>query len=346
MISNKYQFALVDYSWLASRSAFIVSMGKEAGQWNYSDIIRLCIQSIAKLTNQMGITFDKCIMVHDLWSAEYNGYYRHYLLDGEYKDSRVYLDELEVEKMREDPTKTPEEIQKATNEAFFNRMRQAAKQAVRNELTIFPSIGVYGAEADDIFNIFSTIYNPSGDPSIKKSVIISKDSDLIKCVSPSTDFYKYGKSSEPPHVWTYEEALETIPDNLKGKISLYWYHSLVEALGAGHNDVKSPRKKNSNISKVLEDIVLRGDYSQIEDMERFKKSMSSYELDKFPMYQEIVDTISSKLMVCGYIPTLTEFRNFCIKHNLEGISDRYYSQLASKLDRSLYCEPSPVQKMF
>lgn len=348
MLSNKYQFALIDYSWLAARSAFAVSVGKKKGEWSYAEIIRLCFQSIAKLTNQLGISYDKAILVHDLYSAEYNGYYRHYLLNGEYKDSRVYINDLYVaellDRSKTDPSITEEEISKAEDEAFFNNSRQSAKKAVREELTIFPSIGVYGAEADDIFNIFSAIYNPSGDPSIKKSVIISKDSDLKKCCSKSLDFYRYGKSTEPAKLWTYDEAMSEIPEELRGKVSLYWYHSLLEALGAGHNDVKSPRKKGTNVDEVLRKIVLYGDYSDIEDIDMFNRVMSSYRLDQFPMYKEIVDTLSTKLMTCGYIPTLSEFRTFCEKHNLEGISDRYYSSLAMKLDRSMYLDPPPEQK--
>ena len=344
MISNKYQFALVDYSWLARRSAYIISMGKHAGEYKPSEIIRLVFQSLAKLTNQLGITYDKVILIQDKWSKEWGGYYRTYLLKGGYKDTREYVDSLYVEKLRDEGA-SEEIIKKAEDEAYFNQCCMQAKQAVMNELTMFPSIFAWGAEADDIFNIFSSIYNPSGDPSIKKSVIISKDSDLKKSTSVSLDFYRYGTKADPSRVWTYEDAVAEIPQNLRDAgLSLYWYHSLLEALGAGHNDVKSPRKKGTHVNKVLEDIVLRGDYSDIEDKEMFDRAMSSFDLSSFPMYQEIIDTIQKKFMVCGRIPTLTEWKEFCDKWELEGISERYFSTFVSKLDRSMYLDPAPEQR--
>ena len=307
--------------------------------------MRLVFQSVAKLTNQMGITFDKVIFVHDRYSKEYNGYYMNYILsEYGYKDSREYVKDLTVEKLRDEGA-SEEEIKKAEDEAYFNQCCVQAKQGVMNELTMFPSVFAWGAEADDIFNIFSSIYNPNGDPSIKKSVIISKDSDLKKCCSPSLDFYRYGTKAEPSRVWTYEDAVAEIPQNLRDAgLSLYWYHSLLEALGAGHNDVKSPRKKGTHVDKVLEDIVLRGDYSAIEDRDMFDRAMSSFDLSSFPMYQEIIDTIQKKFMVCGRIPTLTEWNDFCKRWELEGISERYFSSFVSKLDRSMYLDPAPEQR--
>lgn len=341
MLSNKYQFALIDWSWLASRSQFVISAGKHAGDYVAGEVIRLCFQTVAKLTNQLGVTFDKAIFIHDKWDPNYNGYYRHYLLNGEYKDSREYIDELAVERKRAEGA-SEEEIKKLEDEAYFNRVRMNAKYTVMRDLTIIPSLYVSGLECDDIMGIFANLYT-SDDPSKKPSVLISKDSDFKRFLLPGVDFFKFPKKGEEAHIWTYQEALEEVPQNLRDAgLSLYWYHCLEEALGSGHNDVKSPRKSHTRVDKVIEDIVLRNDYSDIEDMDMFKRQMNSFDLSTFPMYQEAVDMITSKFMTIGRIPTITEFRQFCNKNEIgDSISDRYFSTFAAKLDRSMYQDPAP-----
>lgn len=351
MLSNKYLQLWVDISWLLSRNVFAISAGKHAGEYTAGEVLRLTVQSLAKLGNQLGLTADKILLLNDRWSKEYGGYYRTHLLGGKYKDDRVYVDSLYVEKLRDaattDSTITPEQIQKAEDEAFSNQVRMEAKYAIMNELHHFgmASIWYEGLEFDDLAVIASMMYSSSADPKTSKKICIyTKDSDMFKAITPLVDLYKAPKKGDQPHIWTYEEAYQQVPQELRDKgLSLYWYHCMMEALGAGHNNARSPRKKGSNVLKVMCE-VMDGNYENIEDKELFDTTMKSFDFSTYPMFQDVQDLIRDKFMTTGRVGTLTEFRNFCIKHNVEGISDSYFSNFVSRLDRSLYLDPAPVQK--
>lgn len=350
MLSNKYSQLWVDISWLLSRNMFAISAGKHAGDYHAGEVIRLTIQSLAKLGNQLGLSSDKILLLNDKWKKEYGGYYRTHLLGGKYKDDRVYIDNLYVEELRSkaatDPTITPEQIQKATDEAFSNQVRMEAKYAIMNDLHHFgfSSIWYDGLEFDDLAVIASMMYSSGDTTGRKPCCIVTKDSDMLRAVSPCVHFYKFPKKGEEAKVWTYEEAYNEVPQEFRDKgVSLYWYHCLMEALGAGHNNARSPRKKGSNVMKVALEVV-NGNYENIEDKDLFDTTMKSFDFSTYPMIQDVQEMIQTKFMTTGRVGTLTEFRNFCIKHNVEGISDSYFSNYVSRLDRSMYLDPAPTQK--
>lgn len=351
MISNKYSQLWIDISWLLSRNLFAVSAGKHAGGYHAGEVIRLTIQSIAKLGNQLGLQADAIRLLNDKWAKEYGGYYRTHLLGGKYKDDRVYVDNLYVENLRDrattDPEITEEVIQKAEDEAFGNQVRMEAKYAIMNELHHFgfASIWYEGLEFDDLAVIASMMYSSGDTTGRKKCCIVTKDSDMMRAVSPCVDFYKFPKKGEEAHIWTYDEAYLQVPEKYREKgLSLYWYHCLLEALGAGHNNARSPRKKGTNVLKVLDEIILDGNYDSIEDREMFDATMKSFDFSTYPMFPQVQEMIQTRFMTAGRVGTLSEFRNFCLKHNVEGISDAYFSNYVSRLDRSMYLDPAPQQK--
>ena len=351
MISNKYLQLWIDISWLLSRNLFAVSAGKHRGEYTAGDVIRLTVQSICKMVNQYGLKADKICLLNDKWAKEFGGYYRTYLLGGKYKDDRVYIDNLYVENLRSDPNATPEDIQKAEDEAYGNQVRMEAKYAIMNELHHFgfASIMYEGLEFDDLAVIASMMYSSGDITNRKPCCIVTKDSDLLRAVSPLVHFFKYPRKGETHKIWTYEEALLTVPEKYREKgVSLYWYNCLLEALGAGHNNARSPRKKGSNVNKVMDEIILNNDYSSIEDRELFDKTMQSFDFSTYPMFPQVQEMIQTKFMTTGRVGTLPEFRNFCIKHGVEGISDSYISNYFAGLDRSMYLDPAPstTQKMF
>lgn len=347
MLSNKYSQLWLDISWILSRNVFVVSNQRHAGDYTVGDCLRLTLQTIAKLGNQLGVTGDKIIGINDSWAKEYGGYYRTYVMGGEYKNDRVYIDDLYCEHLREKEGVTEEEIQKAVDEAYMNKVKMEAKRAIKEELNNFgiACISYPGLEFDDIVCIASMMYSSGDITGRKPCCVVTKDSDMLRSISPCVHFFKYPKKGEEARIWTYDDVLKEIPQHLLDSgLSPYWYYCLLEALGDGHNAMKSPRKAHTKVSKVLEDIVLRGDYSDIEDKEMFDKSISTFDFSTYPMIGDVQDMITKKFMTCGRIGTLSEFKTFCDKYSVDGISDSYIARFFSRLDRSLYLDPAPEQR--
>ena len=73
---NKYRYCFVDTSYLVRRNGWVVSKGKEPGEYNYLDIVKMSIQTINKMARDCGMTADKFVLVFDSWSKDYEGYYR------------------------------------------------------------------------------------------------------------------------------------------------------------------------------------------------------------------------------------------------------------------------------
>lgn len=351
MIGNKYGIALVDLSYILFRNAFAVSRGKSIGEYNAGDIIRCTIQTLNKIPRDFGITVDKFVLVYDRWDPQWQGYYRTHLLKGLYKDTRgdtvdketgkqVYITREVFEKMKSDPEVTQEELRAAEEKLYFNETKYTAKWTIIRDLGKFgiPSIGVLGWEFDDLaWLAVGMMY--SDEPNAKPNLIITKDSDLNFSTSPQFSVFRIPTSGSLPKVITYEEMYSTvIPDNLKGKISLYNYHCMGDALGTGHNDMSRTIRKGYKADDVIEDIVLRNDWSGVENPEIFKLQMSSFDISQFPRIDEAKRIINDILPTCGRLGTLQEFHEFCDKNLVSGISDRYFSEFISRFDPKLFTE--------
>ena len=141
-----------------------------------------------------------------------------------------------VEEMKKDPTKTEEEINKAIDEAYINKVKLEAKKGLMYELDKFgiPCVGVSGWEFDDLAWLASCmLYSEGG----KKSIIITKDSDLQYSLSPTMDYFRIPTGGSEPEIITYDQMYEKIPHSLRGRISLYQYKSFLDSLGEGHKFV-------------------------------------------------------------------------------------------------------------
>lgn len=341
MISNKYKFGLIDLSYLMQRNLFAVSKGKGVGEYNAGEVIRITIQTINKVIRDYDITCDKFILVYDKWDKELGGYYRTWLLKDfvSYKGSRVYMTEEEVERMIASGEYTEEQIKKAREEAYMNQVKYKAKWGMISDMKNIgiPCLGLEGYEYDDLAWLSSCLLSdPSNNPEGKKSVVITKDSDLLYSLSPMMDYFKLPTGGSQPKVVTYEEMYETIPKELTANgVSLYDYKAYLDSLGQGHNDLGDSGKKGINVVETILK-VLKGDYSDIENEEFFKKQLESFDLTKFPRLDKAMEIVKEKYNTEGKLGSLDDFHEFCKKYEITGITDTYYSNFIKKLDPNLF----------
>ena len=350
MIANKYGIGFVDSSYIIQRNLAAISRGKKPGEYTAADVIRSTIQTINKINRDYKSTAgcDKFVLLADKWDPEYLGYWRTQLLKGAYKDTRgdgtdtegkpIYYDMRYYESIKDSPSLTEQEKEEVKEKAYKNEVRSKAKRVIQGELRNFgiPTIGILGWEADDLAYLATGLLY-TDDPSVKPNLIITKDTDQQFSISPKVDYFKIPGGKQEPKVITYDEMYATIPDFLKGRISLYNYHAYFESLGDSHNDMRSPRKPGTDVDTTILHI-LDGDYSDLEDIELFKRNISSFNIGNFPRFEEARRAILDLVPTAGRLGTLGEFHEFCDKHGITGISDKYFTEFISRFDPKLFSE--------
>jgi hypothetical protein len=333
---------LVDMSYILYRNAYAASAGKNAGDYTSGDIIRITIQTLNKVSRDYGITADKFIFIYDKWDKNLGGYYRTYLLKGLYKDDRKvnYITRHDIEAMKLDPNVTEKQLSDAEKKVYFNEVCRDAKKTMIRELRNFglPSVGIEGWEADDLIWLSSgLLYDDSGNQNIKSNVIITKDSDIQYSLTPQMDYFRIPTSGSIPEVITYDTMYNTIPDSLKGKLSLYKYRAYLESLGDGHNNMRKTKKTGANSEAAILHI-LDGDYSDIEDIEGFKTHLRTFNIGEFPRLEEAKKAVLEQFSTIGKLGSQEEFHTFCSTYGVDGISDRYFTEFISRFDPRLYSE--------
>lgn len=347
MIANKYKYGLIDLSYIMQRNLFAVSKGKGVGEYTAGEVIRITIQTINKVVRDYDVTCDKFMLVYDKWDKELGGYYRTWLIspfmkdngfEG-YKGNRVYVTDEVVENMIASGEYTEEQIQKAKNEAYMNKVKYEAKWGMIKDMKNIgiPCFGLDGFEYDDLAWLSSCLLSdPEVNPERKKSVFITKDSDLLYSLSPMMDYFKIPTGGSEPKIITYEEMYKTIPQELVAEgVTLYQYKSFLDSLGEGHNNMGVSKKKNVNVDQAILKI-LKGDMSDVEDVDLFKAQMESFDLRKFPRIQEAIKIVKEKYGTEGKIGTLDDFHDFCKKYGVTGISDTYFTNFTSRFDSKLF----------
>lgn len=341
MISNNYYYGIIDLSYILSRNSFSVSKDKKIGEYNEGDILTTTIWSLNKLARDFNIRCDKLVFLADRWDTAYGGYYRNYLLKDvvAYKGTRKYMNEATLEEIKSNPLSTPEEIAKAELELYQNQIKTKAKWAMISDFKNIglPVIMVDAWEADDLSWLFAGLaYGKTGG---KKSVLITKDSDQMYSTTPELDFFKLPNYGSEPKVITYNEMYESMPEPIKAMgVSLYDYNALQNALGVTHNDMGVSRKKHTDPTEVILE-VLHGDYHNIENRELFDKQLESYDITKFPRFDEACDLINNYLPGAGhYDGNLKNFHEFCKKYGITKVSDKYFSEFIERFDQKLFTE--------
>lgn len=337
MDNSKYNFCIIDFSYLLTRNLFSISRGKEIGEYDEGTLIRMCIWSINKLARDFGLTARKCIMIYDKWDKELGGYYTTYLLKGQYKDSRKYMNEDLLNEIKADPTKTPEEIHKAELEYYQNQVKYKAKWGMISGLKNFgiPCLGVEGWEADNLAWLASCLLYGKYD---KPSVLVTKDSDWTYALSPEMDYFKIPTSGSEPKTITYSEMYYQMPESLRNRgLSLYQYKSYLDVLGGGHNDLRATKKPYADMETTILEI-LDGNYNGVADIELFKRQLDTFDISKYPRFEEAKRIVTDLFPTCGKLGSVPEFHEFCDKYKISGISDKYFTEFISRFDEKLYCE--------
>lgn len=335
---TNYAFAVVDLSYLLQRNLFACSRGRRIGEFTAGDVVKMTIQTLNKIPRDYGFDISKYILVADKWAADYDGYYRHQILGGLYKTSRSWMTSERLKELEDNPETTEEEILKAKLDLYINEVKIEAKDILRTELKSFgaPCIWQEGWEFDDCAYLFACLWYNSSDP--RKSVIITKDSDLQYSINPKVDYFRLPAAKSQPEIITYDQMYYKIPENLrKLGVSLYDYKSYLESLGLGHNDMRRTLKFGADFSKAVEEIIA-GDFSSVEDPETFRIQYSTFDIFKFPGLSEIWGKLTEDIYKIGHLGTIEEFHAFCDTHNIKGITDKYYSSFISRFDQKLFSE--------
>lgn len=353
MVNNRFKYAIIDLSMLLYRNSWVISKDKEPGEYSAGEIIQMTIWSLNKFARDYGINADKYVFAVDKWDPTWNGYYTTYLLGGAYKDSRgdiedakgkadplsTYMTREKYEALKADPSITPEILKEAEKKLYFNETKQKAKFALMYELGNFgvPSIYLPGYEADNLMYLASMLlYDPN--PQEKPSILITKDSDISYCTSPKMLQFKMPVGRNQPEFITYEDMYNSMPDEIKNMgMSLYTYKSFLDSLGEGHNGMRKSKKDRVNAVQAIQNIV-KGDYSDLEDVDLFKRQMESFSIEKYPRFEEAKRQITDILPNAGKLGSLEDFHKFCKKYGIDRISDRYYVEFISRFDPNMYKE--------
>jgi len=340
MIGNKFSYALVDASFLISRNLFVATKDKEISEMNPGEVVRITLLTLNRLARDWGITCDKILMIGDEWDKNLEGgYIRANLIKDfvKYKGSRTYMTEKLLQSLKDDPTTSPEVIQNAEHELAVNKVKYAAKQIIKTELTRFglPWFSYPGYEFDDIATLASFQLHGKLD---KPMVIVTKDSDLLYSLCPTCCQFLLPTKGSDPKIVTYDEMYATIPQELVERgMSLYQYFSFLNSLGYSHNDTCKSVKPRLNSTEVILHI-LDNDYSDLTNVDAFKAQLCSFNLGNFPNLDKVQTMINSKFNTTGHISTETEFKNFCKICNITDMSDKYYSDFTSRFDQRLFCD--------
>lgn len=337
MSNNKYKFLICDFSYIISRNLFSLSKNKEVGEYTYGELIRMTIWTMNKLARDYGLTADKVILIYDKWDKNLGGYYSTYLLGGKYKDTREYMTEELLDQYKSDPNKTPEEIHDAELKLYQNQVKYKAKWTMISELSNYglPCLGIDGWEADSLGYLASCmLYNKYDKP----SVLVTKDSDWTYALSPATEYFRIPTGKSEPKLITYDEMYYQIPEKIRNKgLGLYEYKAYLDSLGEGHNDMRVTKVPYANVEDTILKI-LDGDFSNVSDVDLFNKQLSTFDISKFPRFEEAKRLITDIVPTCGKLGSILDFHSFCDKHGISGVSDKYYNEFISRFDEKLYCE--------
>ena len=337
-MKNNYAFAVVDLSYLLQRNLYACSRGKGVGEYTAGDVVKMTIQTLNKIPRDYPLSISKYIFLADKWSDELGGYYRHHILSGSYKTDRTWMTLEGLEAIKNSPEATEEDIKKAESEFYLNNVKLEAKEILKNELRYFgvPCIWQDGWEFDDCAYLFASLwYN---NPDTRKSVIITKDSDLQYSINPKVDYFRLPTGGSMPEIITYSQMYQTIPERLRDMdIPLYYYKAVLDSLGLGHNKLQKTKLPRVDVTETIQKI-MAGNYSNLKDEELFKLQLSTFDISKFPGLTELKEKLTKDIFTIGRLGELSEFKMFCESHGITDISDRYYSEFISRFDQKLFTE--------
>ena len=199
MIGNKYNYILLDGSFLLTRNLWVATKDKKIEEMNPGEVIRITIN---RLYRDWDCGADKVCFIFDEWNRNLdgiNGYFRSWLIKDyvTYKGTRTWMNRETIEKMKLDPNTTQEELEKAERELAVNSIKFQAKKIMKEEFRKIgiPSFSWPGYEFDDIATLASFMLHGKTE---KPNLIVTKDSDLSYSLCPSCyQFFLPTKGSNP-----------------------------------------------------------------------------------------------------------------------------------------------------
>lgn len=339
---NKYRYAIIDQSFILQRNLFAITRRKKAGEYVDSDLIKSCLYTLNKISRDYEISADKFIFLMDKWDGS-NGYITTQILKGGYKSQRgdisdetgkkTYMTEGKFEEIKNDPSILEEDKEKAYSQLYRHKVEISAKYKIAQELGNFgiPSFCVPGWEFDQLAYLSGKLLEGDNKPSI----LITQDSDLTYALTPNLDYFRIPSSKQIPKIIKYSDMEIKIPEDLRDRISLFQYGAYLNALGVSHNGMKKTKKMFSKTSQVINK-VLNGDYSSVEDVDLFKLQLSTYDISKYPRYEEAKDIILNLFPKFGKVGSYIDWLRFCEKLNIRGLSMDFYTSLVSNFNIELY----------
>lgn len=277
--------------------------------FNANDLVKQFFWTICKFVREVK-TCDKVIL---LWDR--SPYHKQSLLP-DFKGSRTYtsqetLDEWDVEN---DPAGYLQE--KETHR--INMVKGEAKYWIINNLNqILPSVIHDGYEADDLAYILSTL-------GTKRGAVCSADSDWMYWISPDMHYLNFNKKE----AWTYEMVDEYCDGNAKALgITNFEMKKYMDSLMCSHNDLKPTTKVKWSGFKELVQEIMSGDFSRVDDVERFELNMKSFEIESYPDYEVVVEKLKSALD-CDLVEV--EYQDLQTKGF--SVTKKYYQGFLSILD--------------
>lgn len=306
----RYKYAFVDAQLYLTRNWMML---KDKPGYHDQKLLKSFIQSIIKLVREE-VTADNVVL---LWDK--SPYYKTRNLS-DYKGDRDYRGE---ESITEDMTEEEKAELKKKTEQFQSRQRVKYKLVSDSAKLGFPSIILSGFEADDFAYIVSR--SKLVNESEEKSVLVSKDSDWVACVTPKVDFYRITKTRE---IYVYEDAL----DKYEG-MDLYEYNSIYQSLYGSHNYLKNNRNPEIILDGILhvKDLIGEDNYSFTKDKELFLLQLESFRVEDNPEYNK-ADWLVNNIPLKAEYPDENAFNQYCIDNFLD-LNYSYYKGYLKALNR-------------
>jgi hydrogenase maturation factor len=285
------------------------------------DVVKSFFYSIVKVIRDIA-SCRKIILCFD--SAPYH---KSLFLD-DYKGSRYYVTEDDLLKI--DREKDPLNYINIKEDIRLNEIKKEAKNFI---IENFNKLGMYvlihkGYEADDL--AYLTAQHVENDN--ERSCLVSIDEDWSYLINKNVDWLKTNTQS----IFNYEKILDRNRNYLPDMgISLFQYKAYWDSLFGSHNDLVETIKKGENID--LKEVIkncLNEDYSNINDIDKFKAQLKSFNINDYPEYDQVMEKI--KLIETeGSIMSIDEYDYFKLMNNFK-VRTEYYSNYVKEIDSTMY----------